>query len=80
MGAPKWCLAEQGVVVVMEGFLEEVTRAEFQRMGQRRGWGRGRHFRWNGEDVHTDLELKRLVEIDYRMQVQCVCVCVFGST
>lgn len=80
MGAQKRCLAELGVVVVMEGFLEEVTRTEFQRMGERWGWGRGRHFRWNGEDVQTDLELKRLVEIYYRMQVQCVCVCVFGGT
>jgi len=55
--------------VVMEGFQEEVTlELSF------RGWGRGRHFRWNGEDVQTAMMLEKLVGM--RTDTGPVCVCV----
>ena len=56
----------------MEGFQEEVTlELSF------RGWGRGRHFRWNGEDVQTAMMLEKLVGM--RTDTGPVCVCVSGA-
>ena len=55
----------------MEGFQEEVTlELSFK------GWGRGRHFRWNGEDVQTAMMLEKLVGM--RTDTGPVCVCEWG--
>ena len=56
----------------MEGFQEEVTlELSFG------GWGRGRHFRWNGENVQTTMKLERLVGMRTDTGV-CVCVWEWG--
>ena len=58
--------------MVMEGFQEEVTlELSF------RGWGRGKHFRWIGEDVQTAMKLERLVGM--RIDAGPVCVHVSGG-
>lgn len=46
--------------------------AAFLRIVGRSGWGRGRHFRWNGECGGTDTELQGLTALSTDARLACV--------